>query len=68
MFIMIDGELLNTEAIAVVTPEDEGPGCIVQFKDGGSRFYGNASPETFAQAIINGGLVYYVGGHPDEQD
>lgn len=60
MFIMINGELLNLENVTAVTPDRDGPGCIVQFVGGGARFYTKHGVECFAEAIIAQNVVHYV--------
>jgi len=65
-FIMIQGELLNLEGISAVTPDVDGPGCVVQFVGGGARVYTEHGPECFAQAIIGGDTVHYA-DHVDHE-
>jgi hypothetical protein len=60
MFIMIEGDLLNLANMTAVMPNEDGPGCFVQFTDGGIRVYAEHGPECFAQAIIAGGPVHYI--------
>jgi hypothetical protein len=68
MFIMIEGDLLNLEGITAVTPEEKRPGCIVQFTNGGTRYYSEHGPECFSQALISGCIVHYVGGKDGEEE
>jgi hypothetical protein len=68
MFIMINGELLNMQNVTAVSPPREGPGCIVQFVGGGSRYYLAHGPECFAQAIISGCVVHFMDGKDGDED
>lgn len=68
MFIMIDGELLNLRNMTAVTPDPDGPGCVVQFVGGWCRIYPEHGPECFVQAITYGSPIYYVGGRDGTED